>query len=130
MCSTKKFFARLGLLGRLQPFQCSDYEGYFSATDAAFRNGRVASTQKGRKTCWKILCYFVRPLGLETWLQDATCQQRVWFLTGFAACVISGRYVRGETVSIGTVSGFLSAIGTTVVFAYEGNPTKVQGENI
>ena len=33
----------------LQPFQRSDYEGYFSAVDAEFRNGRVASTQKGRK---------------------------------------------------------------------------------
>ena len=33
----------------LQPFQRSEYEDYFSAADAAFRNGRVDSTQKGRK---------------------------------------------------------------------------------
>ena len=34
--STKTPFVKLGLLGRLQTFQCSEYEGYFSAADAAF----------------------------------------------------------------------------------------------
>ena len=47
-------FSKPVLLDRLQPFQHSEYEGYFSAADAAFRNERVASTQKVRKKCWKI----------------------------------------------------------------------------
>ena len=45
-------FAKPGLLGRIQRLQSSEYEGYFSAVDAAFRNGLVAATQKGRETCW------------------------------------------------------------------------------
>ena len=36
---TKSPFAKPGLLDRLHVFQCSDYEGYFSDADAAFRNG-------------------------------------------------------------------------------------------
>ena len=47
-------FAKPGLLGRIQRLQSSEYEGYFSAVDAAFRNGLVAATQKGRETCWYI----------------------------------------------------------------------------
>ena len=85
-------FSKLGLLGRLQTSQHSEYEGYFSAIDAAFRNGRVASAQKGSKTCWKNWCSFVRPLGVEPWLQNTTYQQQVRCLAGFTACVLSGRY--------------------------------------
>ena len=117
-------------MDRLQTFQRSEYEGYFSAADAAFRNGRVASTQKGRKTCWKNWCYFVRPLGVEPCLQDATYQQRVWCLTGFTACVRSGCYGQGKQVAIGKVSVALSDVGTTVALPYEDNPTKAQGEKI
>ena len=61
----KNPFEKPGLLGHLQPFQLSEYQGYFSAADAAFRNGRVTPTQKGRKTCCKNWCYFVRPLGVD-----------------------------------------------------------------
>ena len=32
-----------------------------------------------------------------------------------------------KKVAIGTVTGALSAVGTTVALAYEGNPTKAQG---
>ena len=71
-------FSRPRLLHRLQPFKRSEYESYFSAADAVFRNGRVASTQKVRKTCLKNWCSFVRPLGVEPWLQDDMYQQRVW----------------------------------------------------
>ena len=73
-------------------------------------------------------CSFVRPLGVEPWLQDATYQKRVWCLTGFTACVRSSRYGQGKQVAIGTVYGALSAVGQTVALAYGGNPTKAQGE--
>ena len=63
-------------------------------------------------------CSFVRPSGVEPWLQDATYQQRVWCLTGFAACLRLGRYGLGKHVAIGTVSGALSAFGTMVALAY------------
>ena len=41
-------------MGRLQPFQRSEYVGFFSAVDTAFRNGQVASNQKGRENVGKI----------------------------------------------------------------------------
>ena len=88
----------------------------------------MASTQKVRNTCRKNWCSFVRPLGVEPWLQDTTYQQQFWCLTGFAACVRLGRYDQGGKVAIGTVSEALSAVGTTVTWAYEGNPKKVQGK--
>ena len=113
---------------RLQTFQHSEYDGYFSAADAAFRNGQVASTQKGRKTFWKNWCSFVRTLGVESWLQNATYQQQVRCLTGFAACVCSGRYGRGKQVAIGIVSRALSDVGMKVALAYEGHTAKSQGE--
>ena len=46
----------------------------------------------------------------------------------FAACVRSGRYDQGKQVATVTVSGALSAVGTMVALAYEGNPTMAQGE--
>ena len=57
-CVQQNFpFAKPGLLDCLQTLQHIEYEGYLSAADAAFRNGRVASTQKVRKKCkvtmWK-----------------------------------------------------------------------------
>ena len=63
---------------------------------------------------------------MEPWLQDATYQQWVRCLIGFAACVRSGRYGWEKQVAIGTVSGALSAVSTTVALAYEGNTTKAQ----
>ena len=65
---------------------------------------------------------------MEPWLQKATYQQQILCLTGFAACIYSGRYGQGKQVTIGTVSGALSAVGTEVALAYEGNHTKAQGE--
>ena len=41
-----------------------------------------------------------------------------------------GRYGRVKQVSIGTVSGALLAVGTTVALAYKDNPTKSQGEKM
>ena len=114
----------------LQPFQRSKYEDYFSDAGAAFRNGRVVSTQKGRKTCWKNWCSFIRPLGVEPWLQDATYQQQVKCIAGFASCVSLGRYGQGKQVAICTVSGELSAFCTKTALAYEVNPTKAQNEKI
>ena len=73
-------------------------------------------------------CSFVRPLVAEPWLQDATYQKLGKCLTGFTACVSSGRYGQGKQVAIGTVSGALLDVGTTVALAYEGNTTKAQGE--
>ena len=60
-------------------------------------------------------------------IQDATYQQQVWCLTGFAACVRLGRYVRCKQLAIGTVSEALSAVGDTFALAYEGKPIKAQG---
>ena len=65
---------------------------------------------------------------MEPWIKDATYQQRVRCPTGFAACVRLGRYGQGKNFAIDTVSGVLSAVGTSVALAYKGNPTKAQGE--
>ena len=74
------------------------------------------------------LVLFVRPLGVELWIQDDTYQQRVQWLTGFAACICLDRYGGGKQVAIGTVYGALSTVGKMVVLAYEGNPIKAQGD--
>ena len=39
----------------LQPFQSSEYEGYFHAADEAFQNGQMTATQKGREIFWKLV---------------------------------------------------------------------------
>ena len=88
----------------------------------------MASTQKVRKTCWKNWCSFVRPLGVEPWLQDATYHHLVMCLIVFTACVFLGHYGQGKQVAIGTVFRALSDVGTTVTLVYEGNPKKSQGE--
>ena len=49
-------------------------------------------------------------------------------LTDFAYFVHSGRYGQGKQVVIDTVSGALSDVGTMIALAYEGNPTKAQGD--
>ena len=69
-------------------------------------------------------------MGVDSWLYDATYQQLVRCLTGFAACVRLGRYGKLKQVTIGIVSGALSAVGTTIALAYKDNPTKAQGEKI
>ena len=73
-------------------------------------------------------CSFVRPLGVEPWLKDTTYRQRVRCLTGFTVYVRLGQYGQGKKVAIGTFSEALSAVGTMVDLAYEGNLTKSQGE--
>ena len=71
---------------------------------------------------------FIRPLGMESSLQDTTYQQQVWCLTIFAACKRLVRYDHGKQVLISTVSGKISAVGKAVSLAYEGNPIKAQEE--
>ena len=65
---------------------------------------------------------------MEPWLNFATYQQQVRCLKVFAACILSGRYGQGKYVAIGTVSGVLSSVGTTVALVNEGNSTKAQGK--
>ena len=68
--------------------------------------------------------HFVQPWVVEPWLQNASYQQIVLCLTGFSDCVLSVHFVRGKQVVFGTVPGALSALGTTIDFAYECNPIK------
>ena len=65
---------------------------------------------------------------MEPWLQDSTYQKRIWYLTGFTACVWLGRYNQVKKIAIVTVSGALLDVGKTVDLAYEGNPIKAKGE--
>ena len=123
----KIYFAQLGLLDHLHPFQIREYESYFYTADGAFRNGQVVATKKGRKKCWRNWSTSIQPLIVEPWLQDASYQQIFRLLTGFTAYVRSGNFVRGKQVTVVTVPGALSALVVKIALAYEVNPNKDQG---
>ena len=74
------------------------------------------------------LVFLCQTFGSEALATRGHVQQLILCLTGFAACIHSVQYGQGKQVTIGTVSGALSAVGTGVALAYEGNHTKAQGE--
>ena len=59
-------------------------------------------------------CSFVKPLGVEPWLQGATYQQRVRCLTGFTVYVRLGQYGQGKQVAIGTFSEAIEVGGRRI----------------
>ena len=65
----KIYFAQLGLLDHLHPFQIREYESYFYTSDGVFQNGRVVEPKKGKETCWQNCITFVQPLGVHPWFR-------------------------------------------------------------
>ena len=72
-------------------------------------------------------CAYVKPLGVDPYLQQVPYQQRVQCLTGFAAQTQTGYYGKGQQVQSSTVTSAITAIGQTIAMACNDNPTKVLG---
>ncbi len=89
----------------------------------------MAATTKNRATHWGHWTNYVRPLGLDPYLQGVGYTTRVHVLTGFAACMQRGAYGWGKQVQAGTVVGTLTAVGQEIALAYGENPTKVLGSD-
>ncbi len=66
-------------------------------------------------------------MGVEPYLQATLFQQRVRYLTGFAAQVRSGYYRIGKQVQASTVSSTITAIGQKIALDTNNNPSKVTG---
>ncbi len=106
-----------------------DYARDFRAADEGYYLGRVAATTENRQTHWKNWTAYVRPLGLDPYLQGVRYTTRVRVLTGFAARVRHGYYGRGKRVAVGTVIGALMAVGHEIALACGDNPTNVMNSD-
>jgi hypothetical protein len=107
----------------------SGYVHDFYDADAAFRAEQVAQTTKNWESCWEHWHSYVKPLGVDPYLQATPFQQRVRYLTGSAARVQSGNYGKGKQVQASTVSSAITAIGQKIVLDTNNNPTKVMGSD-
>ena len=72
---------------------------------------------------------YVRPLGLDPFVQGIEYTTKVRALTGFAARVRQGFFGRGKHVATGTVVGAITAIGQEVALVCGSNPTKILGSD-
>ena len=118
-----------GILDRL-PFELKNcYASDFYLADEGYYAGRVAATSKARKSYWDHWNAYVRPLGMDPYLQDAPYIDKVRVLTGFAARVRGGGYGRGQRVQTSTVSTAVTAVGQTISLACGTNPTKIAGSD-
>ncbi len=89
----------------------------------------MAATTKNQQTHWANWTAYVRPLGLDPYLQGVRYTTKVCVLTCFAARVRHGYYGRGKHVAAGTVVGALMAVGQEIALACCNNPTKVMGSD-
>jgi hypothetical protein len=105
------------------------YESDFRTADEGFYDGRVAETTRKREAYWERWCAYCGPLGLDPYLQDVSYQHQMRAMSGFAARTRTGFYGQGRQVQSGTVSGALTAVGTTIAMARGVNPTKVDGSD-
>jgi hypothetical protein len=106
-----------------------DYARDFCTADEGYYLGRVAATTTNWQKHWAKWTAYVRPLGLDPYLQGVRYTTKVRVLTGFAARVRHGFNGRGKRVAAGTVVGTLTAVGQEIALACGENSTKVVGSN-
>jgi hypothetical protein len=99
----------------------------YYAAGAAFRARQVAQTTKNWESNWEHWRSYVKPLGVDPYLQATLFQQRVQYLSGFASRVQSGYYGKGKQVQASTVSSAITAVGQKITLDTNNNPTKVTG---
>jgi hypothetical protein len=87
------------------------------------------ATTKNRATHLGHWTNYIRPLGLDPYLQGVGYTTRVRVLTGFAARVRRGVYGRGKRVQAGAVIDALVAVGQEIALACGENPTKLIGSD-
>jgi hypothetical protein len=113
------------ILDNLPPELQSGYARDFYTVNAAFRARRVAQTTKNWEPRWEHWRSYIKPLGVDPYLQATLFQQRVQYLTGFAARVQSGYNGKGKQVQASTVSSAITAIGQKIALDINNNSTKV-----
>jgi hypothetical protein len=113
----------------LPPLLQNQYECYFYTADEGFFHGRVAASAKTRDAHWENWVKFIKPVGVDPYLQETNYVTRVQLLTGFAAYVRSGDVGRGCQVTTSTVSMAITAVGQTIAVAVGHNPTKLAGSD-
>ncbi len=106
-----------------------DYVRDFRVADEGYHAGRVGATTKNRNTHWANWTRYVRPLGLDPYIQGIEYTTKVRALIGFAARVRQGLFGRGKRVATGTVVGTITAIGQEVALVCGQNPTKIAGSD-
>ena len=74
-------------------------------------------TAKDREIHLKNWYSYVGPLGVDHTLQDTNFQKGQRLLTGFGGLNRTGYYGKGKNVQGETVSGALTAVGTTIAVA-------------
>ncbi len=116
-------------MDHLPPELRAGYARDFHLADTAFQAGRVEATSKIRETRWRNWCTYVKPLGVDPFLDGTPFQTRVRCLTGYAQRVRTGFFGHGRQVQGTTVSQAITAIGQTIALAQNVNPTKVEGSN-
>ena len=87
-------------------------------------------TAKDREIHLKNWYSYVGPLGVDHTLQDTNFQKGQRLLTGFGGLNRTGYYGKGKNVQGETVSGALTAVGTTIAVARYLNLTKRMGSDI
>ena len=63
------------------------YESDFRTADEYFNFGRVEATANSRDVHWQSRSSYVKPVGVDPFLQETPYQQGIRYLTGFAAQV-------------------------------------------
>jgi hypothetical protein len=102
---------------------------YFNLADEAFCAGQLEATSKGRVARWRNWCAYVRPMGVDLYLQQVPFTKSVLCLTGFAARTRTRYYGKGQQVQSSTVTSAITAIGQTIFLACNNNPTKIAGSD-
>ncbi len=105
------------------------YASDFYLADEAFRTGRLEATTKNRADHWSHWIQYVKPLGIDPYLQETLFQWKLRALTGFAARARQGCFGAGRKIKACTVSEYLASIGQTIALASRTNPLKVAGSN-
>ncbi len=76
----------------LPPKLQGGYVCNFGTADAAFQAGWMEETSQSWEACWQNWCTYVRPLGLDPYLQHTPFQTCIRCLMGFAAHTRTGFY--------------------------------------
>jgi hypothetical protein len=116
-------------LDRLPPELKSGYARDFHAAEEAFQSGRVAQTTRNRGSCWDHWYSYVKPMGVDPYLQTTPFGPCCWCLMGFAAWIRSGYFGQGQQVQASTVSSTITAVGKKIALDTNTNPTKITGSD-
>ncbi len=108
-----------GIVDGLPIWHRNDYARDFCTPDEGYYTGWVAATTQNWKPHWANWTKYVRPLGLDPFLQGVRYMTEVRVLTRFAARVRRGLYGWGKQVQTRMVIGALMAVGQEITLAWK-----------